>query len=153
LTNINESDGNDGHKVAFENWKQHRGNGIGSVPTSLQPGNRHFRNDLFVCKSANALCIDLDEKGILVSTSDIGITTNFIANATTMAIWDLSDGTRTVRQVASEIASLCGKRCSEVENDIIEQIAVFDRLGLLELKDETASLSGVKREHKPPVQR
>jgi radical SAM protein with 4Fe4S-binding SPASM domain len=153
LTNINESDGNDGHKVAFGDWKQHRGNGVVTVPTSPQPGNRHFRNDLFVSKSANAHCIDLGEKGILVSTSDLGITTNFIANTTTMAVWDLADGSKTARQVASEIASICGKHCSEVENDIIEQIAVFEQLGLLELKDETASLSGSKIEHKQPVQR
>jgi uncharacterized protein len=92
--------------------------------------------NLLVTKSANVSCIDLGDKGVLVSTTNDDFKTNYIANVTSMAIWDLVDNKKTAKQIADKMAVACEKGCEEIEEDIYNQIAIFERLGFVELKKD-----------------
>jgi len=86
-------------------------------------------NCIFV-KNTAAEVIDIDEEGILFLNSTPG--NRYIANTIAMAIWDILDGTCTVREIVQEIAGLCMAEPSEIEEDIIQQLAMFKDLGFVE---------------------
>lgn len=78
-------------------------------------------------KSKNARSIDLEEEGVLYMENDFG--NKYIANVTTMSIWDLVDGERTAEGIAAEIADVCGVEVEEIQDDICKQIGSLVELG------------------------
>ncbi len=79
--------------------------------------------------------IDLEEDGILYIEGDSE--KKFIANTTTMAIWDLIDGKRTAQEIAQEIANVCEVKLEDIEEDIYKQLATLKELGFVEEVKET----------------
>jgi uncharacterized protein len=78
-------------------------------------------------KNKNAHSIDLEEEGVLYMENDFG--NKYIANVTTMSIWDLVDGERTAKGIAAEIAEACGVEVEEIQDDIFKQIGSLVELG------------------------
>jgi radical SAM protein with 4Fe4S-binding SPASM domain len=89
---------------------------------------KDFQN-LIPQKSVNARVVDLDEDGIIYIEGDID--KKYIANITTMAIWDLIDGRRTSMEIAGIIADLCNVNSEEIYEDIYKQIAILKELGFV----------------------
>ncbi len=56
----------------------------------------------------------------------------YIANTTTMVIWDLIDGNRTAQEITQEIANVCEVEFETIKDDIYGQLAAFQELGLVE---------------------
>ena len=96
----------------------------------LKNKNITTRKDSIFSKVNTVSCIDLDNEGLLVSKDKFA--KKYIANTTTMAIWDLLDGYRTAQDIAQEIADVCEVPVVDIEQDIYQQIATFKELGFIE---------------------
>ena len=81
------------------------------------------------CHDSNSL--DIGEEGIIYTKGNIN--NKYIANITTMVIWDLIDGKLTSQEIAQIIANICEIPIEEIEKDIYMQIATFKDLCLVEL--------------------
>ncbi|HQP04752.1 MAG TPA: PqqD family protein [Bacteroidales bacterium] len=53
-------------------------------------------------------------------------------NTTAMAIWDLMDGHRTLREIAEEIANICEVDVAIIQDDVSAQVGSFYNLGFVE---------------------
>jgi hypothetical protein len=80
-------------------------------------------------KNENARSIDLEEEGVLYMENNFG--NKYIANVTTMSIWDLVDGEHTANEIATEIAEVCGVKVEEIQDDIFNQLGSLVELGFL----------------------
>jgi len=49
-----------------------------------------------------------------------------------MAIWDLMDGHRTLREIAEEIANICEVDVAIIQDDVSAQVGSFYNLGFVE---------------------
>jgi hypothetical protein len=56
-------------------------------------------------------------------------------NASAWAVWDLCDGSRTIRDMAGELGQLVGRDPSALETEIVRTVEELGRLGLVD--DET----------------
>jgi uncharacterized protein len=74
--------------------------------------------------------IDLEQDGIFFFKNQPS--KRYLANTTTMAFWDIIDGTRTAQQIAHEIANVCEVEFETIKDDIYGQLAAFQELGLVE---------------------
>lgn len=83
-------------------------------------------------KNRNARSIDLGEEGVLYMENNFG--NKYIANITTMSIWDLVDGERTAKGIAAEISQVCGVEVDQIQDDIFKQIGLLVELGFLTSK-------------------
>lgn len=91
-----------------------------------------IENDLekehVLLKARGCACVDLEEDGVIGFHQD----KKYIANTTTMAIWDLLDGHRTAQDITQEIANVCEVEFETIKDDIYGQLAAFQELGLVE---------------------
>lgn len=92
--------------------------------------NKEMNRNVIFLKSKHARIIDLNEEGIIYLTPEFR--KKYIANTTAMAIWDLLDGQRTAQQIIQEIANVCEVEFETIKDDIYDQLAAFQELGLVE---------------------
>ena len=101
---------------------------IVEIPFNLSEGIELNR----LKKLDNVDCVDLDSEGILFFTPEQKKQEKYIVNTSTMAIWDLLDGHRTAQDIAQEIADVCEVDFEGIKNDICNQLATLQELGLVE---------------------
>ncbi len=89
----------------------------------------HMKKEYFLLKAKGSTCVDLEEDGVIGFKYQ---NKKYIANTTTMAIWDLLDGSRTAQQITQEIANVCEVEFDAIKDDIYGQLAAFQELGLVE---------------------
>lgn len=53
-------------------------------------------------------------------------------NASAWAVWDLCDGSRTVREIARELAELVGRQPDSLIPEVVRAVEDLGKLGLLE---------------------
>jgi hypothetical protein len=53
-------------------------------------------------------------------------------NTSAWAVWDLCDGSRTVREIARELAELVGRDPASLEPEVVRTVEELGKLGLLE---------------------
>jgi hypothetical protein len=53
-------------------------------------------------------------------------------NASAWAVWDLCDGSRTIRDMAGDIAQLVGRDAAVLEPEIVRTVEELGRLGLVD---------------------
>lgn len=70
----------------------------------------------------------LDEEGVILDASRDKIHT---LNATAAYIWSLSDGSRTVAEIAQELSGLCSEPFDSVLRDVSKIVRSFEREGLV----------------------
>jgi hypothetical protein len=80
-------------------------------------------------KSDTVCCIDLDDSGLIFTKNKID--KKYIANATTMAIFDLINGCRTARIIVEEIADVVKTKAEDIESDIYSQLTTLKELGFI----------------------
>jgi hypothetical protein len=56
-------------------------------------------------------------------------------NASAWAVWDLCDGSRTVRDIAAELGELVGRETGSLVAEVIRAVEDLGKLGLLEERD------------------
>jgi hypothetical protein len=53
-------------------------------------------------------------------------------NTSAWAVWDLCDGSRTVREIARDLAELVGRDPESLESEVVRTVEELGKLGLLE---------------------
>jgi uncharacterized protein len=104
--------------------------GMGEITLKNNSQNRVF------ALSPKAVSCSLEDEGIL--WVDGKCDKKYIANLTTMAIWDLIDGSRTAQEIAQEIANACEVKFEDIEEDIYKQLTSLEELELIDEVKETA---------------
>jgi len=57
-------------------------------------------------------------------------------NTSAWAVWDLCDGSRTVREIARELGELVGRDPESLEPEVVRTVEELGKLGLLEDKEK-----------------
>jgi hypothetical protein len=97
----------------------------------------NIQRESILIKCSSARIIDLFDEGILFMEDSPQ--KRYSANSTTMAIWDLIDGSRTSKEIAQEITSVGEVNVIEIEDDIYELLASLRKLGFVEEVRETTN--------------
>ena len=101
-------------------------------PSLDQPIERHFSVSDGTCpkRAAGVTEFPLGETEMLLYTE--GRQVVHTLNASAWAVWDLSDGTRSVAEIATELGADVGRPASEIIADIRETVQRLGALGLLD---------------------
>lgn len=104
----------------------------------IQAETISIQGESILIKCPSARIIDLFDEGILFMEDSPQ--KRYSANSTTMAIWDLIDGSRTSAEIAQEIAKVGEVNVIEIEDDIYELLASLRKLGFVEEVSELPKL-------------
>ncbi len=91
------------------------------------------RFDYVFLKADGVNIVDFQEEGLIFNKKNYS--KKYIVNVTTMAIWDLIDGNISAQEIALKIAGACDVKIEDIENDIYQNLAALQELGLI---DESA---------------
>ena len=97
---------------------------------SVNNNSSNISRESYFTKNSLAETIDLDEEGLIFVSNMPN--KRYIANTTTMSIWDLIDGRRSAQDIAHEIANACEVNLAVIEADIYKQLSILQQLGLIE---------------------
>ncbi len=85
--------------------------------------------------SENSHRIDLNDKGIIFLTDRFD--KKYIVDSITMAIWDLIDGTRTVKKIIEEIHIACNAEYLKIKKDVCKQLSILEAIGIVKRRKVT----------------